>query len=338
MFVASSAVVLFLVLARTWRAAWLSLAVGAGTLALSSFWWMRVVALFGWKTLEAPVFGSERAYSPFAGLANLLSLNLTDEARFYPLGLALALAGLFMLIVMRRWPIPVWFLSVWILNPRGSIDRAVIVVALLVGVGFDLMLLPLVRHGEMWPGGLQVRPASRRLSGRVTSVTALMLVGALVSCVSWEASKITALTPPERAAMTWAARHTPVSSRFLVVTDSYWAADDVAEWFPVLSGRTSVATVQGSEWIPGRFVQRYDNAGKLQGCSSRSASCVGRWMTATKSFANYVFVAKQKPWWPAVGGEPVSSGCCAPLRASLDRSPAYRRAFDNAGAEIYVRR
>jgi hypothetical protein len=55
--------------------------------------------------------------------------------------------------------------------------------------------------------------------------------------------------------MAWVAREMP-GSRFLIVDDSNWYEDKVAEWFPVLADAVNVGTVQGTEWLPGERFRR----------------------------------------------------------------------------------
>jgi hypothetical protein len=233
--------------------------------------------------------------------------------------------------------LPVWFASVWILDSRGAVERAVVVVALLVGVGFDAVLLPLLRDGERIPGTLRIRLSSRPHRTRALLGLLLLLAGAVASCLSWEGSHLVALSPDERAAMAWTRSHVPPSARFVVVTDSSWADDYIAEWFPALTGRVSVNTVQGSEWIPGGFARKFRNATALQRCAVRTSRCVDRWLARSGERATYVFVARRAPYSPAAGGPLSRADCCSSLRRSLDRSAGYHRIFSDAGASIYVR-
>src|SRR3546814_13784021 len=65
------------------------------------------------------------------------------------------------------------------------------------------------------------------------------------------------LPEDEREAMAWVAVETPEDSRFALITDATrWSSDRSAEWFPYLTDRVSVATVQGLEWVTGDAFDR----------------------------------------------------------------------------------
>lgn len=53
----------------------------------------------------------------------------------------------------------------------------------------------------------------------------------------------------ERQAMAWVRQKHP-GATFAIVSDAPWQYDSGAEWFPTLSGATSLTTVQGREWLP----------------------------------------------------------------------------------------
>lgn len=58
--------------------------------------------------------------------------------------------------------------------------------------------------------------------------------------------------------MKWVQENTPVDSRFLVLTGtSSVSCDSVLEWFPALTNRHSIFTVQGTEWTKGEKFNNY---------------------------------------------------------------------------------
>jgi hypothetical protein len=77
---------------------------------------------------------------------------------------------------------------------------------------------------------------------------------------------LVALTSNERSAMEWIRDNTSLESQFIVLSvPRAWQTDYVAEWFPVLSGRKSLVTAQGLEWIPnGAFSDMVNNVRKIK--------------------------------------------------------------------------
>lgn len=148
----------------------------------------------------------------------------------------------------------------------------------------------------------------------------------------WE---LAGLTPSERAAMRWAQEWSPADSRFLIITGGdHWESDRVAEWFPALARRISVATPQGQEWRP-RFIDAVARYHAAQRCARSHADCLTAWSQDTGLAFTHVYVAK-----PSTSTAPNqrSTDCCDELRAALRSDPGYELVYDGPGASIFVRR
>ncbi len=101
------------------------------------------------------------------------------------------------------------------------------------------------------------------------------------------------LYPTDREAMTWVRENTPASSRFLVLTgDSSVFCDAVSEWFPALTQRQNLTTIQGTEWTQGpNFANYVWSTLDVQEClSNDDASCLDK--AVSRSAYDYVYVAK----------------------------------------------
>ena len=120
----------------------------------------------------------------------------------------------------------------------------------------------------------------------------------------------------------------------VLVKGADWAADRVAEWFPVLAARKSVATVQGSEWLPGHeFDRRYTAYEILSKCAARDVECVERWAAANRATFTHLYVAKTMGRSGLPGHD-----CCIGVLTSALSDPRYQRVYDGPGAAVFVRR
>jgi hypothetical protein len=118
------------------------------------------------------------------------------------------------------------------------------------------------------------------------------------------------------------------------VSDDRWPIDRTSEWFPVLAGRVSVATVQGQEWVEGgAFRSSIDDYDLLQECSERDGSCLADWSDATGVDFDYVYIPKIAPRFAPSSVEE----CCDTLRRMLEQDGGYRKAYDGGGAVIFAR-
>ena len=128
--------------------------------------------------------------------------------------------------------------------------------------------------------------------------------------------------------MRWVSEHTDSSARVLVLTSGPWQIDKVSEWFPVLALRTSLATVQGSEWLPHRaFYTFIARQLKVASCARRDTTCLDSLRENPSLQFTHVYV-------PNGAGV----GCCKPLLAALREDPRYEVIHDDDAATIFARK
>jgi hypothetical protein len=330
LFAAVGTVVLLAACEPDRRSLLLSACLCLGTAVLTAPWWILCVLRHGVASFLAPIIGSASALPWYAGPLNLFLLNLTvNRDLLFSLGTALALAGLLVCLVNRQWLLPLWLLAIVVLSERGPLDKGAAILALLAGVGVQEVLLPLLlakRTSQRRMGGDTLRPGSIF----VASVLVFAVLQGTLNSIVTETSAATSLSSSDRSAMRWVSLHTGPSSTFLVITGAPWATDNISEWFPTLTRRTSVATVQGSEWLPGQFAAQYRRDVSAQSCASQSAGCVDAWQTGAPMRISYVYVTSDQP------GDP-SKDCCWHLRAALGGSTEFRLVYNGPGAAIYER-
>lgn len=349
-FVAFSAALFFLFFGRHRFGVVASVAIALGTALLTAPWWVGVASVHGFAPFLAAgatggtVFGS---HTRSEALGKLAFFGLGTAEPLFPIIGALAIIGAFMAFTRRGIFLPVWWLATILLDTRAGATYASIPVALLAAIAIVEVLLPVVAVGapsvrstvplsdaEGWAA---VRSAPRRRQLVVAAVVVVLLGYGVASALvrrpdlNAEGRYLTSLTRYDRDAMAWVAQGTPRSSRFLIMVGGAaggWWADRVAEWFPVLGQRASVATVQGTEWLPNdTFEKRERQYNQLQGCAIWSATCIERWSREHGLAYSHVYLPKT-----------LAYPCCLPLEAALRNDPAYRLVFDGPGAAIFARR
>ena len=328
--------------------------IGMLAVAVSAPWWVTVVRDHGLEPFRAAgqtggsILSSGTARRTVLGhLARFGALS-TGEPLFPVLGV-LAVAGALASVRNGAFTIPAWWLLTFAVDVRAGQTYATLSASLLAGIGVKEVLLPLlarrrttspaepVQSTDVGPHHGLARYGPRWLVQRHGFAAAVIgflvvycTVGALTRNADFgtEAAYLEGLSRDERDAMHWVASNTPPTSRFFVVPEAGWQADKVAEWFPVLARRTSVATVQGREWIAdGGFVRYSDLYKTARVCATRDARCVDEWSSASGITFSHVFIPKD-PGWP----------CCRSLSATLRTDPRYRLVFDGAGGEVFERR
>jgi len=201
----------------------------------------------------------------YGGLVRLLTLTITQEPGFPVLG-GLALVGMIVCLRRRQLLLVLWIAAVVLVQSRAASQKVVVPLALLAGIGLSDVLLPLL-NGQQWPWrDATATLVQKPLARLATCVLGLLLVYVTFASMSGFREQLGALSTDDRATNTWVAQNLPPQSRVLVLSPAeWWGTDRSSEWFPVLTGMESVATVQGYEWLPG-FSQRIERYNLVQHC------------------------------------------------------------------------
>lgn len=337
----------WLVLDRSIRGLRWTICASLISLGLVSPWALLLIHRHGWIFLR-PL--QDSGWSPLSGIGRVLLLDVTREPIF-PIFGALALLGFLVSLAQRRWLLPLWTVVIPLAQARAFDQRAVIPLALLAGIGFTEVLLPLLHRATTIqrparfssPAALEhlaqlVRERAQSRRPRrpplwlFESALVLIVLQSAVSTARAYQPVLASLTPADRAAMAWVRTSTPADARFIVVTGESWFGQDrVAEWFPALTKRTNVGLVQGYEWV-GQFSRRVRAATDLQACPSAGLTCLEQWSQAYGVTYDYVYLVRQPSW---IAGRQVERFDA--LLTELLRSPGYTLVYSGPGAFIFRR-
>jgi len=298
----------------------------AAAAAVSAPWWATVLAVHGQGPFFAAMDSAE--HSVIAPL-KLLLVGFTDEP-FIPAVLALGLLGVLGSLVDRRFFLPAWLLLIFLLDPRKAPTYATVPLSMLAAYGVYTLLLPRLQ-GPLTQAGKASPPwAAKAL---LAGLCAYATVGGLAAAAA-PGSPLVSLPAGERAAYAWISENTPAEARILASTgEGFFATDPRSEWLPALTGRRSVATVQGTEWLAGdrgmvASRARYDD---LQDCAAAGTDCLRDWAARNGQRFDYVYVAKCE----GAAGE--GRDCCAALRAALREDASYALVYEGRSSQLYER-
>lgn len=317
-----------------------SVVVAVGVLMLTSPWWATVLHQHGTKPFVASLHSGVAWRDP---IFLLIRFDATVEPLF-ALVAALSLLGIFICLARRQFLLPCWVLAAAVLDPRAFPASASMALALLTAISVHDVLLPLLtqplrgRLSLATYGDTRDAPPDRSsapawLAGAAFAAgICYITLSALVS----SPSLLTGMKPDERDAMQWVAGNTAPGSRFVILSADGWSVDRTSEWFPALSGRRSVATVQGSEWVSGRggFADQREAFLSLQTCANRPPACLDEWMAKHDRSFDYVYITKIPPRIVKQAKDP----CCGALRAGLVQDGRYAVVYDGSAATIFQRR
>lgn len=295
-------------------------AVAFGTLILSAPWWMTILIKHGMAPLQAAqIAAQENSVNFILRIFTLIKFDLTDEP-FMQVLAVIGLIGIFILLAQRKPALPIWFVLIALIEPRGGTLYMMLPLAMFIGVTFDQAILPILKpqgdnsHAWAWNAFIGF----------------FLLYGVINASVT--ASNITrqlTLTPSDLDAFAWVKANTPPDSQFILITQGLPLNDSTSEWFPVMAERPSLATVFGYEWVnDDLFGARVEQYQKLQTCMMQDTACLNQWAQRYNQELSYIYLQKSH------GDTSVQP----PLYISLINSPEFKSIFNSENIEIFIKK
>ncbi len=271
------------------------LANAAGGALLLSPYWLFILSSHGIGTFLSAF--SAGYTDPLASIGLLVLPLYSAEVLFHILAV-LGFLGVFVSLAARKY-LPVLLLLLIIMtNPRSIQRSAVLPEALLIATCLDLLVLQglenVARKTALISSG-QVGKTGR--SSLPWLFTAMLVLYAFVLMAIQQnlEPKNGALTFEQRAGLDWVVANTEEDAAFLVLpSHTTWASDLLSEWFPALTNRRSVLTVQGYEWTtPELYEGRSKTFQALAKCIASEEDCLESWKTEYPIAFDYLVVPKQ---------------------------------------------
>lgn len=281
----TASVILFWLLLGRSRASLLNLA-GVGVVAffVAAPWWGTVIHNHGIE----PLLNAAQTGQKALAVLNLVSFDFTEEV-FATLIAVLGLLGVAYCLMRRNFMLPVWLAVPFLVEGRSAVLPAAIPLAMLAAIGFvDIVLMALLA------GMGKEMEKSDQLSGVEFGLFVYLLLFLIFSTYQFGLQLAgTTLSLPNRLAMGWVRENTNADSRFVVLTGTNAITCDwILEWFPALTDRQSIYTVQGTEWTKGeKFASYAQSTYAVQSCLlNGDVSCLDS--AVSRLDYEYVYVSK----------------------------------------------
>lgn len=282
---AVSAVFLWLMLSRNRTGFVNSIFVALIVLLVTVPWWGTVIRYHGLEPLLMGAATGQKALAVF----HLLFFVFTEEVYATVIAI-LGLIGIAYSLMRRDYLLPLWMVIPFFVEGRSAAGPAAIPLAMLAAIGLvNVVLAGLQASAEGDTATLpdHVRPVER-------NIFIYLLLYLLFSTYQFGFGLSRATVyPPDREAMQWVKENTPGGARFLVLTGTTSVScDSVMEWFPALTGRQSIYTVQGTEWTEGPNFNAYViSTYAPQKClSGGDVSCLNEAVEASQY--DYIYLSK----------------------------------------------
>jgi len=267
-----------------------SLIIATGTLIVTSPWWITILRRFG----PAPYLSATQTGLNSLGYTFRVFQPFSGEP-FVAIIFILAILGIAIKIAKREYLLPIWFAFPFILEPRNAPNVSILPMAMLASIALTELLLPALSKIESAARNLQYQHV---LQSRIEKyLLVCLLLYSLIGMQHFDMGlKENSLSPTTREVFEWINSNIPADARFLIVTGKTdLFADAVNEWFPVLTGRRSLTTIQGYEWIGnGEFAKRAPSMQGIQNCPNSSGAllCIEKKIREAGLDYDYLYVTR----------------------------------------------
>jgi len=301
-------------------------------------YWLTMVSRFGgellWDTL-----GKGHLFAPNIILEAFTFNTYTQESFFTPFAVFTLLGGIYSLLYGEK-SLTLWMIALIFLDPR-SLNRSVsIPAAFLSTVGIVYVLSPvfarrstisLTRSNdfETMIDFNQTHPLFRG----VVAISYMVLVfNAYFNPLLDDTLK--RISKEDLEAFKWVSQNTSSNVKILVVScSSAWFVDAVSEWFPALTHRTSVLTVQGKEWFSGsEFAEAEKKWHEIRSCyrGEDAVECLETYSSEQGLDYDVIYISSPGSSWTCSEGENLHI-----LKNQLQSSERYHQMFDQDHVAIF---
>jgi hypothetical protein len=241
-----------------------ALLVAGGTLLITMPWWASMLVRFG---LPPYLSASQTGFHEAAYLLAFI-VPFSQEV-FIPFAAVFAIIGGVYLIAKKAYLVPTLYAVPFFIEPRNAPNVSIIFMSLLASVALCDLILPAF---SMVSGERNGKIHARLFSSLPEKILTVLLVISLIFGMQLFGMDLSQKHVSAEALDTfdWVMSHTDEASRFLVLTGETVALEDFTnEWFPALTDRVSLTTIQGYEWIAGdSFSDRLEIIESLQKCNN----------------------------------------------------------------------
>jgi hypothetical protein len=278
-YLAAIAIYIWLMKSRSWIGLRDGALIALGVLTLSAPWYGLVILRHGVNPFLS--IAQTGAHS-FAGLLKILNIALLTEEPYLGILGALGILGIAALIARKDYFIPLMLPVIFLAQPRSGHVMGNIPLAMAAGFFITEIVLP----------GLEKVTGGKRSAAFFAVLAIYLLSNSMFYGLTLSARH---LTQQERDAMQWVKENASKESKFLVISGEQTAFCDLTnEWFPTLTERQSLTTIQGSEWLLGDdFAINTGQIQALQGCIDEGLECFEN--TSTQLAYDYVYISIASP-------------------------------------------
>ncbi len=288
-------------------------------------YWFAVISQHGLGPVLAGFSGGDFGVND--PVARFILLSFSEENLITFLNIMIVI-GLFYLLYTRNYPLIFWTVVIGLFDSRSANRGLVLSVSIIAALGVTQIIIPGIRKlADTRPDSRwKIRPEHLFL---VFSVFYPFFIAYVYT--NQDHSVLTAISQNELDAMNWVSTHTSSDAAFAVVDRAGdWPLDYLGEWFPTLTNRTSIATIQGTEWLPEKvFYGNIQNYRVFKKCIFFGPACVEDWAVKNGQMYDYIFISSK----PCNITDLV---CLTPFENFIANDAKYSQVYANNSVTIYA--
>lgn len=309
-----ASLLLFLFFGRDKQGMKLSAIVALCIFCITALWWLPVIQNHGIGTL---LNAGQEAQQRWMFWTVFFALSFTGE--YAPVIGVLGLLGFFIHLARKEFLLVAWVLSSLIFDPRGGLPVSIFPFSMMAAVALAEGI------GSQMSGSINTSSWLDVLSGW----SGRLFWGFFILLFTYNAFQVSntlsfqRLNSEERKSIEWVKKNIAPESQFLILDQQgNPLLSPLTEWFPALSERRSIATIQGTEWLNGsdHYAMKISAIREVHECLYQGVGCLTRTQGQLADRYDYILLS---------GGE------YFPLLTELSASTDFLLIYESGNIHIF---
>lgn len=252
--------------------------VGVGVLAIISPWIVRIISYHG---LEPFLGAGGTGHKDWLEIKNFMTLNFGFENSYF-----LSVYAVFSLVAIfiRRDKLTYYLggiiIAGYLFFPRSGPNLLTIIISPLAAMGIYELIALSGLEGDRQKGFLVNLENGTKPKLILAFIIVYLFFGAFTYGFLEGRDQLT-LNEELISVYDWLETNAGEDDGIMFYPPAgqkrFWWNDFAAEWFPALTDKANLTTVQGSEWIEGEYQKRVDDYLALMNCADIGPVCIASW-------------------------------------------------------------
>ena len=318
-YIAAASILMWFIKSRKIMGIYQGILICAGVLFVTSPWILWVSNIHGAHPFLS---ASQVAVSfPLLGIFRVLDIKTITQENLLGLIGSIGFLGFMLLAIEKKYLLPGMFVVMALANPRTAHNAMNIPLAMAAAYFIIEAIIPSIKK--------YVSGFSRSWGIIMALLTPMVFLNLMLAANEFSQIHV---KEGSRESMQWVKGNTFEDDKFLIITGmTNGFCDPVNEWFPALTGRQSITTLQGSEWLRGETFQTFSMA--TQRTQTCGMDCVDQYVNEFGIDFDYIYLSHDTSASNCYSTTPMEPNLA--LILELKNTPNFEWVFESDSAVIY---